>query len=69
MSRRDRWCRLRIDDFAFRRSFWFGAILVNLESHRVVDLLPDRQAETSAQWMWHHPDNAVVSRDRGPLSV
>src|SRR5438105_9811060 len=37
----------------------------DLESHRVIDLLPDRQAETSAQWMWHHPDITVVSRDRG----
>jgi len=30
---------LGIDDFAFRRGFQFGTILVNLESHRVVDLL------------------------------
>jgi transposase len=56
---------LGIDDFSFRRGFRFGTILVNLESHRVVDLLPDRQAETSARWMWHHPDITVVSRDRG----
>ncbi len=56
---------LGIDDFAFRRGFRFGTILVNLESHQVIDLLPDRQAETAAQWMWHHPDITVVSRDRG----
>jgi transposase len=31
----------------------------------VVDLLPDRQAETSAQWMHQHPDIPVVSPDRG----
>src|SRR5205807_4799677 len=42
-----------------------GTILVNLESHRVVDLLPDRRAETSAQWMCNQPDLAVISRDRG----
>jgi len=29
---------LGIDDFAFRRGCQFGTILVNLESHRVVDL-------------------------------
>jgi len=56
---------LGIDDFSFRRGYRFGTILVNLESHRVVDLLPDREAETAAQWMRHQPDLMVVSRDRG----
>lgn len=55
---------LGIDDFAFRRGWRFGTILVDLESHRVVDLLPDRQMETSAAWMYQHPDLFVVSRDR-----
>src|SRR3989440_10122964 len=56
---------LGVDDFSFRRGYRFGTILVNLESHRVVDLLPDRQAETAAQWMRQQTDLAVVSRDRG----
>src|SRR5438477_9385256 len=54
-----------IDDFAFRRGYRFGTILVNLESHRVVDLLPDRRAETAARWIRQQPDLAVISRDRG----
>jgi transposase len=56
---------LGIDDFSFRRGSRFGTILVNLESRRVVDLLPDREAETSAAWMRHQLDLMVVSRDRG----
>lgn len=56
---------LGIDDFSFRRGCRFGTILVDLESRRVVDLLPDRKAATSAAWMHQQPDLMVVSRDRG----
>ncbi len=56
---------LGIDDFSFRRGSRFGTILVNLESRRVVDLLPDREAETSATWMRQQLDLMAVSRDRG----
>jgi transposase len=56
---------LGIDDFSFRRGYRFGTILVNLESRRVVDLLPDREADSSAAWLRQHPDLMAVSRDRG----
>jgi transposase len=57
--------RLGIDDFSFRRGQWFGTILVDLESHRIIDLLPDRRAETCAYWMRQRPEITAVSRDRG----
>jgi len=56
---------LGIDDFAIRRGYRFGTVLVNLVSHRVVDLLPDRDQERAAAWMKRQPEIRVVSRDRG----
>jgi DNA-binding transcriptional regulator YiaG len=43
----------------------FGTIVVDLQTHKVLDVLPDRTADTSAAWMAAHPEIELVSRDRG----
>ena len=52
------------DDFAFRRGLKYGSILVDLDTHHVIDLLPDRPVATATVWFKAHPDIEIVSRDR-----
>jgi transposase len=56
-----------VDEWSWRRGHRYGTILVNLETHRLVDLLPERSAESVAQWLAQYPGITVVSRDRSDL--
>ena len=58
-----------VDDWSWRRGQRFGSILVDLEKHKIVDLLADREAESVRQWLAAHPEVEVVSRDRGKTYI
>ncbi len=55
---------LGVDDWAKKRGQSYGTILVDLERHCVVDLLPDREAQTLAEWLKTQPQIEIVTRDR-----
>ncbi|GMA65114.1 hypothetical protein GCM10025859_55540 [Alicyclobacillus fastidiosus] len=56
-----------IDDWAYKRGQRYGTIIVDLQHHRLLDLLPDRSVSSVADWLRTHPGIRIVSRDRAGI--
>lgn len=58
-----------VDDFAWRRGTRYGTVIVDLDSHHIIDVLPDREAKSVQSWLERHSTIGVISRDRGGVYV
>lgn len=55
--------KICVDDFALRKRFSYGTVMVDLESHRIIDLIPSRETIDVSRWLATFPNIQVVSRD------
>ncbi|MCY0899135.1 MAG: transposase, partial [Firmicutes bacterium] len=53
-----------VDEGALRKGQTYATILVDLEHHRIVDVLPDDQPATLTTWLRAPPTIQVLTRDR-----
>ncbi|MHB0877870.1 MAG: ISL3 family transposase [Anaerolineae bacterium] len=53
-----------VDEVACRKGRSYATMLVDLESHRVIGVLPGKEKDTLAGWLSRHHEVRIFSRDR-----
>ena len=56
-----------IDEWAWRKGYRYGTIVVDLERRNVVDVLPDRSAASTEAWLRNHSQIEFIARNRDGL--
>ncbi|MFF2384568.1 transposase [Streptomyces sp. NPDC058108] len=56
-----------VNEYAGRGDRVYGTVLVDVETRRTIDLMPDQKADTSAARLAEQPGIAIVCRDRTPF--
>lgn len=53
-----------IDDWAIKKGRTYGTLIVDLEQHRVLEVLPERSATVVREWLSEYNQVEIVARDR-----
>lgn len=52
-----------VDDFALRKRFSYGTVMINLENHQIVDMIPSRDTNDVCNWLETFRNIEIISRD------
>ena len=52
-----------VDDFAIRKRCTYGRVMVDLETHRIIDIIDSRETKKVEEWLKSYPNLKIISRD------
>jgi len=55
--------RICIDDFAIKRRYRYGTIMIDIDTRCVIDIIESREQKEVAEWLATFPNIKVVARD------
>ena len=55
--------KICVDDFAFHKRYTYGSVMVDLETHRIIDIIDSRETQQVEEWLKSYPNLQVISRD------
>jgi transposase len=55
--------KICIDDFATKRRETYGTVMIDIDTHRIVDMINSREYDDIVTWLKTFPNIEVVSRD------
>ena len=52
-----------IDDFALKKRQRYGTVMVDIETHKIIDMIESREMNDVKNWLAEYPNIKIVSRD------
>ena len=52
-----------IDDFAIRKGVKYVTVIIDINSHKIIDMINSRDYEKVTSWLKEFPNLKIVSRD------
>lgn len=58
-----------LDDFALKRGHVYGTVIVNQDTHEIIELVASRDAEVITEVLSHYHNIETITRDRGKAYI
>lgn len=54
-----------IDDFALKKRHTYGTVMIDIETHQIIDMIDSKVEYDVTKWLKSYPNLKVISRDEG----